>query len=54
MAKIQEQVIVVKLSKLVKDGDSSGINITDDLVQSIEAIAQELVESGVIVEVITE
>lgn len=51
MAKIQEEVIIVKLSKLVRDGDSGDRIATQDLAESLQAVAQELAGSGIIVEV---
>lgn len=52
MAKIQEEVIVIKLSKLVKDGAETTGSLADSaVVQSLEEVVQELVGSGIIVEV---
>tara|TARA_R110000868_G_scaffold290953_6_gene551216 strand:- start:3295 stop:3456 length:162 start_codon:yes stop_codon:yes gene_type:complete len=50
MAKIVESVIVIKLSKLVKNDDDTGID-TADLVDALEQVAQGLVGSEIIVEV---
>ena len=52
MAKIVEEVIVIKLSKLVKDSESDVAQIanTASLV-NLEAIAQELFGDGAVVEV---
>jgi hypothetical protein len=51
MAKIQTQSIVITLSKLVKDSESSdSIIVNEDLVTSLEAVAQELAGAGVVVE----
>jgi len=50
MAKIVEEVVVIKLSKLVKDGTVTGI-VTEDLQVALEQVAQELVGQGVVVEV---
>jgi hypothetical protein len=50
MAKIVEEVVVIKLSKLVKDDVVAGI-VTDDLQSALEQVAQELVGDSVIVEV---
>ena len=49
MAKIIEEVIIIKLSKLVKDNDNSNI-VSDELESSLEQVAQELVGEAVIVE----
>jgi hypothetical protein len=52
MARIHEDVIIIKLSKLVKDStnDESSL-IGKDTIENIEAIVQELVGDSVIVEV---
>jgi hypothetical protein len=50
MAKIVEEIIIIKLSKLVKDDVVSGI-VTNDLQAALEQVAQELVGDSVIVEV---
>jgi hypothetical protein len=53
MAKIQEELIVIKLSKLHKDSQTQTSNLAgDDVVSGLEAVVQELVGSDVIVEVI--
>ena len=52
MASIHEEVIVIKLSKLVKSADENTAPISDaGLVSNLETIVQELVGTGVIVEV---
>lgn len=52
MAKIIEQIIVIKLSKLTKnDDDRDTTLVTDDIVAALEQVAQELAEDGVIVEI---
>jgi len=50
MAKIHEEVIVIKLSKLVKDTDNSDIITTDDIISSLASVAEELAGAGVVVE----
>lgn len=55
MAKIHEELIVIKLSKLVKDSETDASSLAgSDIIQSLEAVAQELVGGSVIVEVIKE
>lgn len=53
MAKIHEEVIVIKISKLVKDSDAP--DATDianaDIIAALGSVAEELLGSGVIVEV---
>lgn len=51
MAKIQEQAVVIKFSKLIKDGDDEKEVIDSDVISSLEAVAQELAGQGIIVEV---
>jgi hypothetical protein len=53
MAKIQEELIVIKLSKLHKDSQTQTSNLAgNDVVAGLEAVVQELVGADVIVEVI--
>jgi hypothetical protein len=50
MAKIHEEIVVIKLSKLVKDTDA-GIEIaTADIVTALQSVAEELASAGVVVE----
>ena len=51
MAKLQEEVIVVKVSKLLKDTDAESVILDADTVVSIEAVVQELAGAGTLVEV---
>jgi hypothetical protein len=52
MAKIIEEIIVIKLSKIVKDSESEVSNIANSDVQAaLEQVAQELVGDAVVVEV---
>ncbi len=51
MAKIHEEVVVIKLSKLVKDNDVGPTDIaTADLVSALQSVAEELAGAGVVVE----
>lgn len=51
MAKLNEQVLVVKVSKLVKDGAEPELLLTDDGLASLEAVVQELAGAGTLVEI---
>jgi hypothetical protein len=54
MAKIVEELVIIKFSKLVKD-DTANSSITGEEVQiALEQVAQELVGDSIIVEVIKE
>lgn len=53
MAKIVEDVVLIKFSKIVKDSDADGSDIaSNDIQQALEQVAQELVGEAVIVEVV--
>lgn len=53
MAKIVEDVIAIKFSKIVKDSDSDASDIVNaEVQQALEQVAQELVGDSVIVEVL--
>jgi hypothetical protein len=52
MAQVQEEVVVIKLSKLVKNDDALKESlIGEEFESTVESIVQELVGSNVIVEV---
>lgn len=51
MAKIHEEIIVIKLSKLVKNDQSAGTLVGEETVAALEAVVQELVGADIIVEV---
>jgi hypothetical protein len=51
MAKMIEEVIVIKLSKLVKDSEPSTQIVSEDAHNALEQVVQELVDNGVLVEV---
>lgn len=52
MAKIVEDVLVIKLSKIVKDSDTIESGIANPDVQAaLEQVVQELVGNSVVVEV---
>ena len=51
MAKIHEEVVVIKLSKLVKEGQPTEDLATQDLADALTAVAEELAGAGVVVEV---
>ena len=52
MAKIHEEVVVIKLSKLIKDKDSDEQFIANnDICDALQSVAEELLGSGVVVEV---
>ena len=51
MAKMIEDILIIKLSKLVKDTDTDDAIVTDDIQIALEQVTQELAGNGVLVEV---
>lgn len=52
MAKVHTEVLVVKLSRLVKDADKDVVSsLSEELIAAVEQVAQELAPKGVVVEV---
>jgi hypothetical protein len=51
MAKIQEEIIIIKISQLVKDGSESQSRVTDEVSAALAQVAEELVGAGVVVEI---
>ena len=54
MAKIQEQQVIIKLYKLVKDVSEESSLVDNEFLENIEAVVQELVDPAVLVEILTE
>lgn len=54
MAKLHEEIIVVKISKLLKDAEAPDSIMSDEAVTSLEAVIQELAGQNVLVEIATE
>lgn len=60
MAKIYEEAVVIKLSKLIKDKEvdavansSAGdLMATNDICDALQSVAEELLGSGIVVEVV--
>jgi hypothetical protein len=51
MAKIIEENIVIKISRLAKDGSDPAGSVTTETLQALEQVTQELVGDGAIVEI---
>ncbi|CAB5215121.1 hypothetical protein UFOVP190_404 [uncultured Caudovirales phage] len=51
MAKIQEEVVVIKVSKLLKDSDVQAGVLTEEVLASLEAVVTELAGVGALVEI---
>ena len=52
MAKIHEEVVLIKLSKLIRDNDGSEQYIANnELSETLRTVSEELAGTGVVVEV---
>lgn len=54
MAKIHEELIIIKVSKLYKDSLGVGTLISEETTSNLEAVVQQLVGDDVVVEIIKE
>lgn len=52
MAQIHEETIAIRFSKLIRPGTDTPSLITPELLTTLEAVAQEVVDSNVLVEII--
>ena len=52
MAKIVEDMVAIKLSKIAKDDAEGAPIVTEEIASQLEAVAQELVGEAVIVELV--
>ena len=53
MAKIAETVIVVKASRLLKDGDEASAVLDGEAITQLSAVIEELAGAGVLIEIET-
>lgn len=51
MAKIVQDIVAIEVSRLAKDGEDLAALITPEMMATIEAVVQELVGDGAVVEV---
>ena len=54
MAKIVEEIIIIKLSKLMKDKNADEKLADTKTINNIEQVVQELVGDGIVVELVEE
>jgi hypothetical protein len=54
MAKLHEEVVVIKVSKLLKDSEQSQRIMSPEITASLEAVIQELAGQTVLVEIAAE
>ena len=51
MAKLHEEVVVIKVSTLLKDDAAASTILSADILASLEAVVQELAGAGALVEI---
>ena len=51
MAKIHEEIVVIKLSKLVKDGAGPAEIANEEMISALTSVVEELAGEHIIVEV---
>ena len=51
MAILHEEVLVIKVSKLLRDSENSTEIISNDVLHSLEAVVEELAGAGTLVEI---
>ena len=54
MAKLNEEMVVIKVSELLKDSDEQRVILDDDMIASLEAVIQEIAGASKLVEIIRE
>lgn len=54
MAKLNEEMVVIKVSELLKDDADADKILSDEMLESVEAVVQELVGEAKLVELIKE
>lgn len=50
MAKIVEEVVVIKFSRIVKDDSADTVGVTQEIRTALEQVAQELAGDSIVVE----
>ena len=51
MAKIQEEILIIKFSQISRDGAEAPSRVTTEVITALTQVAEELVGTGVIVEI---
>lgn len=54
MAKIVEELLVIKVSQIAKDDGSAAEKLTDEICATVEQVVAEMVGAGCVVEVVGE
>ena len=51
MAQLHEEVVIIKVSTLLKDGADASLILSNDILASLEEVVQELAGAGALVEI---
>lgn len=51
MAKIHEEILIIKLSQITREGVQVESRVTEDLIAALTQVTEELAGQGVIVEI---
>lgn len=51
MAKIHEEIVIIKISKLIKSEHNQPTLVSQDLVDALQELSEQIVESGCVVEI---
>ena len=51
MAKIHEEILIVKISKLVRNDQDVAATVSEELVNNLQAVIDELVGDAAVVEI---
>lgn len=51
MAQVHEEIIIIRVSQLVKNGEQPAPRVTSDVTTALASVAEELLGAGVVVEV---
>ena len=51
MAKLHEEVLVIKISKMLKDTETASEIIDNEILHSLESVVEELAGAGTLVEI---
>lgn len=54
MAKLNEEMLVIKISELLRDTEAQKQILDDDMCTNLEAVIQELAGAGKLVEILKE
>jgi hypothetical protein len=51
MAKIHEEIVVIKIAQLTKNDEQPATRVTDEVMSALAGVAEELIGAGAVVEI---